>query len=186
MAISTALDAPKSSVIHGARATRSAVLKEDLSSARVVAFATHGLLPGQIPGLLTPGLAMAYEGQGLEDSVLTIVDIVGLRLDADWVVLSACNTGYASGSAGDSMSSLLRGFFAAGARSVLATQWAVESESAKELTVQTFRSLAQTPTWSKADALSQTQRDMIAGKFGSMYRHPYFWAPYFLAGDAAR
>jgi len=109
-----------------------------------------------------------------------------LRLNADWVVLSACNTGFASGNAGDTMSALSRGFFAAGARSLLATQWAVESESAKELTVGLFKGYAAEPTITKAAAMARVQRDMLAGQYGSLYRHPYFWGPYFVAGDAAR
>lgn len=185
-AIGASLDAGDDSVIRGQAASRSRVMKENLSDVRVVEFATHGLLPGELPGMLRAGLALAYEGQGTRDSVLTIDDIVGLRLNADWVILSACNTGLASGTAGDSMSSLARGFFAAGARTVLATQWAVESQSAKELTVGLFKSLGADPASSKADALSKTQREMIAGKYGALYKHPYFWAPFFISGDAAR
>ena len=158
----------------------------DLADVRVLAFATHGLLPGEVPGMLKAGLAMAYEGRGLADSVLTIDDIVGLRLNADWVILSACNTGYASGAAGDSMSALSRGFFAAGARTVLATQWAVESESAKELTVGVFKALAASPSATKGEALAQAQRAMLAGQNGALFKHPYFWAPYFVSGDAQR
>ena len=185
-AIGSALGADATSLIRGRKASRTQVMQQNLADSRVVAFATHGLLPGEVPGMLKAGLAMSYEGQGLADSVLTIDDIVGLRLDADWVLLSACNTGYASGDAGDSMSALLRGFFASGARTTLATQWAVESQSAKELTVQTFKNLAQDPALGKGQALAATQREMLAGKFGALWRHPYFWAPYFLAGDAGR
>ncbi len=183
-ALAMSLGAGTAGVIHGSAATRSRVLKEDLSDVRVVAFATHGLVPGELPGVLKSGLAMAYEGRGLADSLLTIDEIVGLRLNADWVILSACNTGLATGNAGDALSALMRGFFASGARTVLATQWAVESQSAKELMVATFKALAGDTRLSKA--LSQAQRDMAAGRNGALYRHPYFWAPYFLAGDAAR
>lgn len=185
-AIATTLGASEQSVVHGTQATRTQVMQQDLSDTRVLEFATHGLLPGEVPGMLKAGLAMAYEGRGLGDSVLTIDDIVGLRLNADWVVLSACNTGFASGAAGDSMSALSRGFFAAGGRTVLATQWSVESQSAKQLTVGLFKALAADPAVSKAEALASTERAMIAGTYGALYRHPYYWAPYFIAGDAAR
>jgi CHAT domain-containing protein len=185
-AIGATLNAGDAAVIHGAAASRTRVMNENMSDVRVVEFATHGLLPGELPGMLNGGLALAYEGKGLADSVLTIDDIVGLRLDADWVILSACNTGFASGAGGDSMSALERGFFAAGARTVLATQWAVESQSAKELTVGAFKNFGADATVSKAEALAHTQRDMIAGKFGGLYRHPYFWGPYFISGDASR
>ncbi|KXU84577.1 hypothetical protein CR51_41195 [Caballeronia megalochromosomata] len=184
--IATALGATDQSVIWGARASRSRVLKQDLSDYRVVLFATHGIIAGEVPGMRESGLALAYEGSGLQDSVLTVDDIVPLRLNADWVVLSACNTGYTSGAAGDSISALTRGFFAAGARSLLVTQWAVESRSATQLTVGLFNAYGADPSLSKADAIVRVQRDMLAGKNGVLYRHPYFWAPYFLAGDAGR
>lgn len=186
LAMARVLGAKSDAVIQGTAATRSRVLKEDLSRARVVAFATHGVIPGEVPGLRKAGLAMAYEGRGLEDSLLTLDEIVGLRLNADWVVLSACNTGRSTDDSGDAYSALMRGFFAAGARTVAATQWAVESNSAKQLMVSTFSALADDPRLSKAQALSGAQRAMRAGRHGDLYRHPYFWAPYFLAGDASR
>lgn len=184
--IASALGAPPASVIWGAQASRSRVIKQDLSDDRVVLFATHGLIAGEVPGLRQPGLALAYEGTGLADSILMVDDIVPLRLNADWVVLSACNTGFASGVAGDSISALARGFFAAGARSLLVTQWSVESRSAQQLTVSLFNAYGADPTLSKADALARAERDMLNGKSGALYRHPYFWAAYFLTGDAAR
>ncbi|WP_167338302.1 CHAT domain-containing protein [Paraburkholderia oxyphila] len=186
-AIAVALGAsPQQSVISGLAASRSHVLGENLSNDRVVLFATHGVIPGEVPGLRKAGLALAYEGRGLPDSILTADDIVTLRLNADWVVLSACNTGLATGDAGDSVSALARAFFAAGARSLLVTQWAVESKSAALVTSGLFDAYAANPALSKADALAQTERAMAAGKEGELYRHPYYWAAYFLAGDAQR
>jgi len=185
-AIGTALGAAPARLLRGTQATRSRVLREDLSDVRVVAFATHGLLPGDVPGLSKSALALAYEGRGLADSVLTIDDVVGLRLNADWVVLSACNTGLDTGSAGDALSALSRGFFAAGARTLLATHWAVESESARQLTTGLFQALAADPALGKAGALARVQRGMLAGQYGPLYRHPYFWGAFFLAGDGGR
>ena len=184
-AIAAAVGGDAASIISGVSATRSRVLKDDLSQAKLLAFATHGLYPGEVPGQFQAGLAMAYEGAGLKDSVLTVEDVSNLRLNADIVLLSACNTGFATGGVGDSVSALARGFFIAGARSLLVTAWAVESESAKELMVGTFKAMQGT-TVSKAKALADTQRAMLGGKYGERYRHPFFWAPYFLVGDAAR
>ncbi|MDI7065611.1 CHAT domain-containing protein, partial [Klebsiella pneumoniae] len=113
-------------------------------------------------------------------------DRVTMRLNADWVVLSACNTGLVTGNAGEAMSELSRAFFAAGARSILLTQWAVESRSATEVTTGVFRTYASDPSLSKAEALARTERDMASGKDGELYSHPYFWGAYVLAGDAAR
>ncbi len=185
-AIGKSVNAPPNSVIRGIDATRTRVMKENLADQRLVVFATHGILPGEVPGMRKAGLAMAYEGRGLADSVLTIDDIITLRLNADWVVLSACNTGYASGNAGDTISALARGFFAAGGRSLLVTQWAVESNSAKDLTTGLFKSYGENASLSKAEATAGIERDMQAGRLGELYRHPYFWGAYTIEGDAAR
>ena len=185
-AIATALGASDQSVVSGMEATRSAVMKANLADDRVVLFATHGIVPGQVPGWRKSGLAMTYEGRGLADSILTSDDIVTLRLNADWAVLSACNTGLATGNAGDSISELSRAFFAAGARSVLVTQWSVESRSATEITTQLFKNYSADSSLSKAQALAQTERDMLSGKDGPLFQHPYFWGAYVLAGDGAR
>jgi CHAT domain-containing protein len=184
--IASALGSPEQSVVWGTRASRTTAMKMDLSPDRVVLFATHGIVAGEVPGWRKSGLAMAYEGSGLADSILTADDIVTLRLNADWVVLSACNTGLVSGNAGDAVSELSRAFFAAGARTMLVTQWAVESQSAAEVTTGVFRSYAADPAESKADALVRTERDMAGGKDGALYRHPYFWGAYALVGDAGR
>jgi CHAT domain-containing protein len=184
--IATALGSTDQSVVWGTRASRTEAMKMDLSNDRVVLFATHGIVAGEVPGWRKSGFALAYEGSGLADSILTADDIVTLRLNADWVVLSACNTGLVSGNAGDAVSELSRAFFAAGARSMLVTQWAVESQSAAEVTTGVFRTYAADPSLSKADALARTERDMASGKDGPLYRHPYFWGAYVLVGDAAR
>lgn len=184
--IAMTLGASDESVFRGTRASRSQAMKTDLSNERVVLFATHGIVAGEVPGWRKAGLAMAYEGSGLSDSILTADDIVTLRLNADWVVLSACNTGFVTGTAGDAISELSRAFFAAGARSMLVTQWAVESRSATEITTGLFRIYADDPSLSRADALARTERDMAAGKDGALYRHPYFWGAYVLSGDGAR
>ncbi|SAK86303.1 CHAT domain-containing protein [Caballeronia ptereochthonis] len=184
--IATTLGASDQSVLRGKQASRSEAMKRDLSNHRVVLFATHGIVAGEVPGWRKSGLALAYEGRGLSDSVLTADDIVTLRLNADWVILSACNTGFVTGAAGDAVSELSRAFFAAGARSMLVTQWAVESRSATEVTTGLFRTYADDPSLSKSEALARTERDMASGKDGGLYRHPYFWGAYVLVGDSAR
>ena len=183
-ATATALGAdPVKDVVSGATATRSRVLAEKLDDKRMVEFATHGLLPWAVPRLNKPALAMAYEGRGLEDSLLTTDDIIGLKLRADWILLSACNTGLVESGAGDTISGMSRAFFAAGGKSVLATQWAVESESAMKLVVNTMQVYGADGLAGKAQSLATAQRHMASGKSGDLYRHPYFWAPYFVMGE---
>lgn len=188
LAVAAALGAdPRSDLLLGAAATRRAVLAAPLADRRVVAFATHGLMPGEIPGVARPALAMAADVDDGESPLLELDDVLNLRLNAQWVLLSACNTAAAAeagaGSEG-AMSGLVRGFFFAGARSVLATHWAVDSASAAALSAATFE---QRGAASRADSLRRAQLAMLDGKLGQgRWTHPYHWAPYALFGDPAR
>ena len=174
----------------GDRATRESVLNSSktgqLFKKRVLVFATHGLVPGDLPNLTQPALALAANGQEQANPLaplLTLEDVLGLKLNADWVVLSACNTAAADGSAGEALSGLARGFFYAGSRSLLVTHWAVESESAKELTTSTFAHYAANPRAPKAESLRQAMLKVMAMP---QYGHPAYWAPYALVGDGGR
>ena len=181
---------PQTDVVLGKQATRESVLaassKGLLASKRVIAFATHGLMAGDLPNLTQPALAMAATGK--EDSqplspLLTLEDVLTLKLNADWVVLSACNTAAADGKGEETLSGLARGFFYAGSRSLLVTHWAVESESAKLLTTQTFSHYAANPQAPKAESLRQAMLSVMAMP---QYQHPIFWAPYALVGEGGR
>jgi CHAT domain-containing protein len=186
IAIAKALGAnPGTDLLLGDQATRKAVLSADLASRRVVAFATHGLLPGEIPGLSKPALAMAGVSDPGESPLLTLDDVLTLKLNSDWVVLSACNT--AGGERdGEALSGLVRGFFFAGTRAVLATHWAVDSEASKQLVSALFMHYAQNRGAQRSASLRQAQSDMIDGKFGAAYSHPFFWAPYAFFGDPGK
>jgi CHAT domain-containing protein len=167
--------------------------KVDLAKYRVVMFATHGLVPGDLKGLTQPALALsapevaADGGSGL----LTAERILSLKLDADWVVLSACNTAAAAGAGAEAVSGLGRAFFYAGTRALLVSNWPVETTSARALTTDLFRRQAAEPSLSRAEAL---RRAMVAlfegpgfvdgGKTLFSYGHPIFWAPFSLVGDA--
>lgn len=184
----------KNDVFVGAAASRKTVRALDLSKRRVIAFATHGLVPGDLPGLTQPALALAVEGDPAQSPLLTLEDVLGLKLDADWVVLSACNTAAGDGQGADAVSGLGRAFFYAGSRALLVTHWPVETVSARLLVTDTFERYAKDPALTRAAAL---QRAMLAvmdegssvdatGKAAFSYAHPMFWAPYALFGDGAR
>ncbi|MET0517302.1 MAG: CHAT domain-containing protein, partial [Burkholderiaceae bacterium] len=182
-AVAAALGAdPQADLVLGAAATRRAVLAAPLRDRRVVAFATHGLMPGELPGVSKPALAMAADRDERESPLLELDDVLSLRMNAQWVLLSACNT--AAGEAGGAaMSGLVRGFFFAGARSVLATHWAVDSESAAGLSASTFKARG----LSRAESLRQAQLAMLDGRLGGgRWSHPFHWAPYALFGDPSR
>lgn len=187
LAIAKTLGADSSAdTLFGADASRANVLAKPLRDRRVLAFATHGLRAGELPTLSQPALALAASGNADDSPLLTLDDVLKLQLQADWVVLSACNTAAADGRSEEAISGLGRGFFYAGARSVLLTHWAVESLSAQALVTATFQRYAGSPGGARAESLRQAQLEMIAGKHGAQYRHPFFWAPYALVGDPSR
>ncbi|HEX6006076.1 MAG TPA: CHAT domain-containing protein [Burkholderiales bacterium] len=183
VAIAKALGADvQQSTFFGPSATRSAVLKSNLAEQRVVAFATHGLRAGDMENLSQPALAMAVPRSAEDTPLLTLDDILGLKVAADMVVLSACNTASDDGASGEAISGLGRGFFFAGARSMLVTHWAVETRSAQALVKAFFAQDKGT----RAERLREAQMQMLQGKIDPRYRHPAFWAPYALIGDGVK
>ena len=186
LAIAKALGAdPAKDARFGAQATRAAAMTTNLFDRRVIAFATHGLRPGDLPGLSRPALAMAAGAPG-ESPLLVLDDVLTIKLNADWIVLSACNTASGDGRAQEAFSGLARAFFFAGARSALATHWAVESLSAQQLVTRTFAHQAANRDATRAESLRHAQLELINGQAGAAYVHPFFWAPYALYGDPAQ
>ena len=189
-AVARALKAdPERDVLVGQKATRDSVLDANrsgrLGQARVVMFATHGLSAGELPGVQQPGLALSALPGPADPSrfVVGLDDVLSLRLNADWVVLSACNTAGGDGRAEEALSGLARGFLYAGARSLLVTHWAVETESARQLTTRLFEYQAAQPQAARAESLRQA---MLALMAQPAYAHPAFWAPFALVGEGLR
>ena len=178
---------PLKDVLLGKFATRDSVIAASnegrLAKKKVVVFATHGLLAGDLPRLDQPALAMASPDQVGSSPLLTLEDVLSLKLNADWVVLSACNTAGADGRVEEAMSGLARGFFYAGSRSLLVTHWSVESESAMKLTTLTFDAYQNNPKIQRAEALRTAMLKVMQEK---RFSHPAFWAPYALVGEGGR
>ncbi|MBR1127034.1 CHAT domain-containing tetratricopeptide repeat protein [Bradyrhizobium iriomotense] len=192
--IALALQADPSKVLFlGKSATESAVKTMNLSGFRILAFATHGLVPGELNGLTQPALALSSPAVTGEDGdgLLTMEEILGLKLDADWVVLSACNTGAGAGAGAEAASGLGRAFFYAGTRALLVTNWSVHSQSARQLVTDLFKRQADDPKLSRSEALRQAAMALVdgpgylnsEGKTEFAYAHPLFWAPYTIIGD---
>ena len=175
------------------RANETVIKKLDLSKHRVIAFATHGLVPGDLNGLTQPALALSAPDVvgGEDDGLLTMEEILALRLGADWVVLSACNTASGDGAGAEAVSGLGRAFFFAGARALLVSNWPVETTSARMLTTGLFVQETAQPGISRAEALRLTMLDLMngpgpeKGAWGFTYSHPMFWAPFSLVGEGA-
>ncbi len=194
MSVAKTLDVdPTKALYLGKDANEQNVETLDLSHYRIVYFATHGLVPGDVDGLTQPALALtAPDIAGVKgDGLLTMEKILALKLDADWVVLSACNTAAGAGAGAEAASGLGSAFFYAGTRALLVTNWSVQSESARALITDIFRRQAADPTLSRGEALRQAMMALLDGP-GSLdaaghtvftYAHPLFWAPYSVIGD---
>jgi CHAT domain-containing protein len=150
-----------------------------LAAYRYLVFACHGVLPGEVDVVVQPALVLSHPEK---EGYLTMGDVFGLQLNADLVSLSACNTGRGSEVKGEGVMGLTRAFMYSGSPAVSVTLWSIESQSAKELDVGMFRYLAQKQ--GRAEALRQIKLDMLRGEKGEQYRHPFFWAPLVVFGDA--
>jgi CHAT domain-containing protein len=191
--IALSLNVSPSQALHlGKDANEFVVKNTDLSRFRVIAFATHGLMPGDLNGLFEPALALsAPDVAGVDgDGLLTMEEVLALKLDADWVVLSACNTGTGATAGAEALSGLGRAFFYAGTRTLLVTNWPVVSDAARELVADIFRRQAANPKLVRAEALREAMLGLMdgpgyteEGKTLYSYAHPLFWAPYSIIGD---
>ena len=193
-AIAVALQAKLAAdVFVGRRASEGRLKATDLSDRRIVVFATHGLVPGDLDGLSQPALALSapqFDGSG-EDGLLTLSEILGLRLNADLVVLSACNTAAGDGAGTEAISGLARGFLYAGARSLLVSGWPVETSSARLLTTSLFeRQKRDRTAWPEAlrraslELVDAGVYELADGRAAFAYAHPLFWAPFFVVGSS--
>lgn len=191
MAMATAMRAPTASLRLQSNATEGAVKRDPLlARSAIVVFATHGVLAGEVEGYGEPGLILTPPEVATveDDGILTASEIAQLSLTADWVILSACNTGDSVGAAGPtSLSSLARGFLFAGARSLLASHWRVSDETTAALTVETLAVRRAQPTITRARALQAAMRTIRTGRRPDGSRvagwqpdwgHPSAWAAF--------
>lgn len=190
--VARVLGAPAGSVRLGAEASERRVRAAALDRYRIVYFATHGLLPGELrcqaePALVlsppaTPAVESGDAGRA-GDGLLDASEIAGLRLDADLVVLSACNTGGGGSDrfGGGSLSGLARAFFQAGARSLIVSHWTVDTLATQRLMTALFEDMARTGDHRPAEALRHAQLSLAAD---AKTAHPFFWAAFTVVGAA--
>jgi CHAT domain-containing protein len=192
--IALALKADPSKALNlGKDASERNVKSMDLSRVKIIAFATHGLVPGELDGLTQPALALTAPAVADSDGdgLLTMEEVLALKLNADWVVLSACNTGAGVVAGAEAASGLGRAFFYAGTRALLLTNWSVHSQSARELITDLFKRQAEDTKLTRGEALRQAMMALVDGpgylgadgKTEFAYAHPLFWAPYSIVGD---
>ncbi len=186
-AVAATLGALPSDVILGQDATETAVKRVPLSDYRIVYFATHALVAGDVKGLGEPALALSIPRQPTEvdDGLLTANEVAQLKLNADWVVLSACNTIAGDKPGAEALSGLARAFFYAGARALLVSHWAVDSEAATRLTTSTFEILKSNPSIGRSEALRRAMIRYLNDPSSPKNAYPALWGPFALIGEGA-
>jgi CHAT domain-containing protein/Tfp pilus assembly protein PilF len=186
--VAKAIEASPDDLFLRARATVAAVKRAPLSNYRVVYFATHGLVAGDIKGVGEPSLALTMPTTPSEedDGLLKASEVAQLRLNADWVVLSACNTVAGEKPGAEALSGLARAFFYAGARALLVSHWAVASDAATRITTDSFRALSLTPSIGRAEALRRAMLALLDDKTQAENAYPAVWAPFMIVGEGGR
>lgn len=179
----------------GARATETAIKQlsssGDLAKYRILHFATHGTLAGELSGTNEPGLILTPPSMATpaDDGYLSGSEIALLKLDADWVILSACNTagGAGEGESAEALSGLARVFFYAGARALLVSHWEVDSHAAVKLVTAAVDTLSKDPGSGRAEALRRAMLAVMADttrpKGWVPAVHPAVWAPFVVVGE---
>lgn len=168
----------------GRAATETAVRGADLRDVDIVAFATHGLLAGELSGLAEPALVFTPpDAPGpQDDALLTATEAAGLKLSAQLIILSACNTASGDGTPGaEGLSGLARSFIYAGARSILVSHWPVDDYATSVLTTGMVAEM-QAGT-ARSDALRRSMLRLMRDDPQVKYAHPRYWAPFILVGD---
>jgi CHAT domain-containing protein/Tfp pilus assembly protein PilF len=184
-AVAHVLGAPEKDVRLGEDATLAEVSSSGLDQYRIIDFATHGLVAGEIDGLSEPALVLTLPEHSApdDDGLLTASRVAKLSLDADWAVLSACNTAAGEKPGAEGLSGLARAFFYAGARALLVSHWPVDSDAAVKLTTRAFAELGHDPSIGRAEALRRSMLALIGDQSADDNADPSIWAPFALIGE---
>ena len=175
----------------GARATEREVkaMSENgkLAQYRIVHFATHGAMAGELDKSSEPGLILTPPQTASEedDGYLSAAEIAALKLDADWVILSACNTAAGNAAKAEALSGLARAFIYAQARALLVSHWAVDSNATVKLITSAMGEIARDRTVGRAEALRRSMLALV-DKGDPQEAHPSYWAPFIVVGEGAR
>lgn len=190
--VARSLGADSRSIVVGAAMTEAAVKSAHLDRYRVIHFATHGILASEMArlssGTAQPALVMTPPTQATEtdDGLLTASEISGLKLDADWVIMSACNTAGSGEQSTEALSGLARAFFYAGARALLVSHWPVNSYAATMLTSHTFAELKADRGLGRAEAFRRAMIALMDDAARPWAAHPTVWSPFVVVGEGGR
>lgn len=180
-ALARALNADADALLIGDNATEQRVRDSGIERYNVIAFATHGLLAGEMDGYDEPGLALtppASITKPRDDGYLSSSEIASMRMNAAWVLLSACNTARDDESTAAGLSQLARAFIYAGARSLLVTHWPIETISTVDIITSSMEHHAADEI-SPAESLRRGIVNYLK-RNPQHYGNPNFWAPFFV------
>lgn len=161
-------------------ASRQSVLAEHLTDYRMLHFATHGIFNRQTPELSGLILSQVNQNGEPENGFLSLTDVFNLRLNADLVVLSACQTALGKDYWGEGMVGLTRGFLYAGTNRVVSSLWMVDDSATSELMAEFYRRMLGKDRLSPAAALRAAQLKMLNR---STRKHPFYWAAFQVQGE---
>src|SRR6266700_2426897 len=178
-AVAKDLGVAASDIHLGSDASETTVKRAPLADYGIIYFATHGLVAGDVRGIAEPSLALSIPSRPseLDDGLLTASEVAQLKLNADWVVLSACNTAAGDKPGAEALSGLARAFFYAGARALLVSHWSVESEAATRLATSTFGFIKSEPNIGRAEALRRAMLAYMNDTSAPRNAYPAFWWP---------
>jgi len=187
-AVARNLGASAADIHLGKDASVTTVKRAPLGDYRIVYFATHGLVAGDVKGLAEPSLALTIPAQPtiFDNGLLTASEVAQLKLNADWVVLSACNTIAGDKPGAEALSGLARAFFYAGARALLVTHWSVDSNAATQLSTATFDILKGDPTLGRAEGLRRAMLAYLNNVSDPRNAYPALWGPFSIIGEGAK
>tara|TARA_Y100001934_G_C12097035_1_gene652023 strand:+ start:73 stop:858 length:786 start_codon:yes stop_codon:yes gene_type:complete len=178
--LARSLNAGDGSLLVGPDSTETRVKAAPLSDCQVVAFATHGLVAGELEGVFEPALILTPPAEGTEtdDGLQTASEVAQSKLNADWVILYACSTAAADSTPGaNGLSGLAKAFFYAGSRAFLVSHWSVVSDAAVALTT---RMLAAVKT---GLTRAEEHRQAMIDTGPTRNAHPALWAPFVVVDE---
>ncbi len=182
-----ALSARPTDVRLGVEASEAVVKRLDaageLARYRILHFATHRVLAGELDGASEPGLILTPPriGSAENDGFLSASEVASLKLDANMVVPSAYNAAAGNVRSAEALTGLARAFIYAQARSLLVSHWAVYSDATVRLVTRKMRELGKDRALPRAEALKRAMNALIAS--GSEEAYPFYWAPFVVVGE---
>lgn len=189
--IARSLQVGTDDIMLGLRATEAAVKRSNLKDYRIVYFATHGLVSGDVSqftkATTEPALAFVIPKRPTpeDDGLLQASEVAELKLDADWIVLSACNTASSDGVGAEALSGLARAFLYAGGRSLVVSHWDVSDEATAKLMSSLFRIAMERPSLSHGEAMREATLALLDESEDEIGAHPRVWAPFIVVGEGA-